>query len=186
MLSVLKHLNYKAWFAVAEFVDNSIQSHLANLNALRAHEGPEFKLRIRVRLDPEISRIEITDNAAGITIGDFARAFRPAEIPLDRTGLSEFGMGMKAAACWFSDLWCVRTKALGESVERTVRFDIGAIVSNRTETLGVEERPAAPGEHYTIITLERLGAKFPQARTQKKLKDHLSSIYRVFMRRGDI
>lgn len=95
-------------------------------------------------------------------------------------------MGMKAAACWFSDLWCVRTKALGESVERTVRFDIGAIVSNRTETLGVEERPAAPGEHYTIITLERLGAKFPQARTQKKLKDHLSSIYRVFMRRGDI
>ena len=36
MLSVLKHLNYKAWFAVAEFVDNSIQSHLANLDALRA------------------------------------------------------------------------------------------------------------------------------------------------------
>jgi hypothetical protein len=186
MLSVLKHLNYKAWFAVAEFVDNSIQSHLANLDDLRAREGADFKLRIRVRLDPELSMIEITDNAAGIALADFARAFRPAEIPLDRTGLSEFGMGMKAAACWFSDLWCVRTKALGESVERTVRFDIGAIVSNRTETLGVEERPADPMEHYTIITLERLGAKFPQARTQKKLRDHLSSIYRMFLRRGDI
>jgi hypothetical protein len=186
MLSVLKHLNYKAWFAVAEFVDNSIQSHLANLDVLRAQEGPAFKLRIRVRLDPELSRIEITDNAAGIAGGDFARAFRPAEIPLDTTGLSEFGMGMKAAACWFSDLWCVRTKALGEMVERTVRFDIAAIVSNRTETLSVEERPAVPEEHYTIITLARLGAKFPQARTQKKLRDHLSSIYRVFLRRGDI
>lgn len=186
MLSVLKHLNYKAWFAVAEFVDNSVQSHLANLDALRAQEGPDFKLRIRIGLDPELSRIEISDNAAGIALSDFARAFRPAEIPLDRTGLSEFGMGMKAAACWFSDLWSVRTKALGESVERTVHFDIGAIVSNRTETLSVEERPALPREHYTIITLERLGAKFPQARTQKKLKEHLSSIYRMFMRRGDI
>ncbi len=186
MLSVLKHLNYKAWFAVAELVDNSIQSYLANLDAFRAVEGPDFKLRVRIRLDPELSMIEITDNAAGIALADFARAFRPAEIPLDRTGLSEFGMGMKAAACWFSDQWCVRTKALGESVERTVRFDISAILSNRTETLGVDERPADPTEHYTIITLERLGAKFPQARTQKKLKDHLSSIYRVFLRRGDI
>lgn len=186
MLSVLKHLNYKAWFAVAEFVDNSIQSYLANLDSLLAREGSDFKLRIRIRLDPELSRIEITDNAVGISLTDFARAFRPAEIPLDRTGLSEFGMGMKAAACWFSDLWCVRTKALGESVERTVRFDIGAIVSNRTETLNVEEVPAAPSEHYTIITLEKLGPKFPQARTQKKLKDHLCSIYRVFLRRGDI
>lgn len=186
MLSVLKHLNYKAWFAVAELVDNSIQSYLANLEAIKALEGPNFKLCIRIRLDPELSMIEITDNAAGISLADFARAFRPAEIPLDRTGLSEFGMGMKAAACWFSDLWCVRTKALGESVERTVRFDISAILSNRTEILEVDERPADPEEHYTIITLERLGAKFPQARTQKKLKDHLSSIYRVFLRRGDI
>lgn len=186
MLSVLKHLNYKSWFAVAEFVDNSIQSYLANLDALRAQKGPDFKLRIHIRLDPEHSRIEISDNAAGISLKDFARAFRPAEIPLDRTGLSEFGMGMKAAACWFSDLWCVRTKALGEPVERTVRFDIDAIVSNKTETLNVEEIPAKQGEHYTVITLEKLGAKFPQARTQKKLKDHLSSIYRIFLRRGDI
>lgn len=186
MLSVLKHLNYKAWFALAEFVDNSVQSYLANADVLRAAEGPDFKLRVRVGLNPEHSRLEISDNAAGIALSDFARAFRPAEIPPDCTGLSEFGMGMKAAACWFSDLWTVRTKALGDPVERTVRFDIEAIVSNRTETLVVEERPASPGEHYTIITLERLGAKFPQARTQKKLRDHLSSIYRVFQRRGDL
>ena len=186
MLSVLKHLNYKAWFALAEFVDNSVQSYQANGDALRAAEGPDCKLRVRIGLDPEHSRLEISDNAAGIALTDFARAFRPAEIPPDRTGLSEFGMGMKAAACWFSDLWSVRTKALGDPIERTVRFDIEAIVNNRTEMLEVEERPAPANEHYTIITLERLGAKFPQARTQKKLRDHLASIYRVFQRRGDI
>jgi hypothetical protein len=186
MLSVLKHLNYKAWFAVAEFVDNSIQSYLANRDAIRALEGSEFKLRIRIRLDPEGSRIEVSDNAAGISLVDFARAFRPAEIPLDRSGLSEFGMGMKAAACWFTDTWHVRTKALGEHVARGVCFDIDSIVSNKTENLLIEEVPADASDHYTIITLENLGAKFPQARTQKKLKDHLTSIYRMFLRRDDI
>ncbi|MDD5036814.1 MAG: ATP-binding protein [Methylococcaceae bacterium] len=143
-------------------------------------------MKIRIRLDPEGSRIEVSDNAAGISPEDFARAFRPAEIPLDRTGLSEFGMGMKAAACWFTDIWQVHTKALGEPVARVVRFDIDLIVTNKTENLVVEEIPADPSEHYTVITLEKLGKKFPQARTQKKLKDHLTSIYRIFLRSDDI
>lgn len=186
MLSVLKHLNYKAWFAVAEFIDNSIQSYIANEEMLRAVEGHDFKLRIHIGLDAAAGRIEVSDNAAGIALTDFPRAFRPAEIPPDRSGLSEFGMGMKAAACWFTDLWQVRTKALGEPVERIVRFDIGNIVSHKTETLFVEEVPADPAAHYTIITLEQLGARFPPARTQKKLKDHLTSIYRMFLRRNDI
>ncbi len=30
ILSVLKHLNYRPWFAIAEFVDNAIQNFLAN------------------------------------------------------------------------------------------------------------------------------------------------------------
>ncbi len=186
MLSVLKHLNYKAWFAVAEFIDNSIQSYLANEEALRSVGGADFKLQVHIGLDVSAGRIEVSDNAAGIALRDFPRAFRPAEIPQDRSGLSEFGMGMKAAACWFTDLWQVRTKALGESVERIVRFDIGNIVSHKTETLLVEEVPANPSEHYTIITLEQLGTRFPPARTQKKLKDHLTSIYRMFLRRNDI
>ena len=55
---------------------------------------------------------------------EFPRAFRPAELPPDRSGLCEFGMGMKSAACWFARQWEVRTSALGEPVERTVSFDI--------------------------------------------------------------
>ena len=35
--------------------------------------------------------------------------------------VSEFGMGMKTAACWFTNTWNVRSKALGEPVERLIR-----------------------------------------------------------------
>ena len=66
---------------------------------------------------------QIRDNAAGISRSAYSRAFRPAALPPDRSGLAEFGMGMKSAACWFAPRWTVRTAALGEGVARTIRLD---------------------------------------------------------------
>ena len=43
MLSVLQHLNYKAWFAMAEFIDNAIQSFEANRESLEAIHGCDFQ-----------------------------------------------------------------------------------------------------------------------------------------------
>lgn len=186
ILSVLSHLNYKAWYAVAEFVDNSIQSYLSNRDELRTLHGDGYKLKIRVWLDQHNKLIEVTDNAAGIKGADYPRAFRPAEIPTDRTGLSEFGMGMKTAACWFTHTWNVRSKALGEPVERLVRFDLDEIISGRLEHLPVLETPADENQHFTVLRLENLGKKFPVKRTQKKLRDHLASIYRIYLRGGEI
>ena len=186
ILSVLSHLNYKAWFAVAEFVDNSIQSYNANKVKLRELYGDGFRLRVRIRLDAQTSVIEITDNAAGIRGDDFSRAFRAAEIPPDRSGLSEFGMGMKTAACWFTNTWSVRTKALDETVERTIHFSLAEIVNAKLDALPVTSEPAPAKQHYTVIRLENLGKKFPVARTQKKLRDHLTSIYRCYLRSGEL
>lgn len=186
ILSVLSHLNYKAWYAVAEFLDNSIQSYLTNKAALEALHGSDFKLELKVWLDQHNHLIEIRDNAAGISGDDFPRAFKPAEVPLDRTGLSEFGMGMKTAACWFTPTWNVRTKSLGEAVERTVCFDLAKIVGNKLEHLPVLETQAPVSDHYTVVRLENMGKKFPVKRTQKKLRDHLTSIYRVQLRSGTI
>ena len=120
-------------------------------------------------------------NAAGIKEAEFARAFRPAEIPADTSGLCEFGMGMKSAACWFAQRWSVRTSALGEAVERTIAFDINRIVEDRTEELEISTRSADPNAHYTEIVLSDL-CHPPQRRTIGKIKDHVGSIYRVFLR----
>jgi hypothetical protein len=111
MLSVLRHMNYKPWFAMAEFVDNSVQSYVQNQDKLEALHGKDFLLKVEIEIErSDETRIIIRDNAAGIASVDFARAFRPAALPTVRTGLSEFGMGMKSAACWFAPRWRARTR----------------------------------------------------------------------------
>lgn len=184
MLSVLRHLNYKPWFAIAEFIDNAVQSYISNRDALIARHGSDYKLKVEVRVETAgQGLITITDNAAGISTAEFPRAFRTAQAPTDRSGLSEFGMGMKSAACWFAQSWSVRTKALGETVERTIAFDIRHIVDNRIESLKTTVRNEQSSSSYTVLTLRGLH-HLPQGRTIGKIKAHLASIYRIFLRDG--
>jgi hypothetical protein len=185
ILTVLPHLNYKPWFALAEFVDNSLQSYLTSRAALEQTEGKTFVLQVDINLDPNRGAISIRDNAAGIAGSEFPRAFRPAEIPPDATGLSEFGMGMKSAACWFAPRWSVRTKALGETEERTVSFDIAKIVKDSLEELKVVNKELPRNRHFTEILLQDVRT-YPQKRTLGKMKDHLASIYRCFTREGTL
>ena len=185
ILSVLPHLNYKPWYALAEFVDNALQSYLTHKAELRRVEGAKFVLSVDIDIDQSAQRILIRDNAGGIELANFARAFRPAEAPLDASGLSEFGMGMKSAAAWFAPRWTVRTKAINESVERTVSFDIATIVRDTIEELDVVTRRAPTDRHYTEIVLEGV-RRMPQTRTLGKITDHLSGIYRCFIRSGEL
>ena len=186
ILSVLRHLNYKPWFALAEFVDNSVQSYLQNRLRLEELHGKDFRLKVEIEIErSDETRIKIRDNAAGIATADYARAFRPAELPNDRTGLAEFGMGMKSAACWFAPRWTVRTTALGEDVQRTISLDIATIVRDAIEELDVVGGifTAAVNAHFTEITLIDPYDKL-QTKTGGKIKDHLASIYRIFLREG--
>lgn len=184
VLSVLKHLNYRAWFALAEFVDNSLQSYLQKRSQLESLHGSDFKLHVSIDIDSsEPARISIRDNAAGISLSEFPRAFRPAAVPPDVSGLSEFGMGMKSAACWFAPRWYVRTSALGEPVVRSVRFDVGKIVGDQIEELEIETDDASVDDHYTEVVLEGLH-QVPIGKTIGKIKEHLTDIFRVFIRDG--
>lgn len=183
MLSVLKYLEYETWFAIAEFIDNSIASYLKHEAAIKSVEGDNFKLEVRIEINEPEKKITIRDNAAGISEADFARAFRAAEIPPDNTGLSEFGMGMKSAACWFADNWCVTSTALGESVERKVTFDMKKIFEDKIEELDVENKNCFKTYHYTTVELFGVN-RMPRRRGVGKVKDHLKSIYREFIRKG--
>jgi len=172
-LSILQAINYRAWYAIAEFVDNSLQSYLQNKANLKRQHGANFKLKIAIYVTK--SKIQIIDNAAGITKKDFSRAFRAAARPENRKGLSEFGMGMKTAAVWFSKNWIVKTKPLGERELKVVKWDIKNIVKDNIEELDVKKSELPINQHYTDITLTDLN-RSPHGQTIKKVKNTLIGI----------
>ena len=150
VLSVLPHLNYRPWYALAEFVDNSLESYLGHRAEVNNTDGNNARLRVEVAIDSsDGGSISVRDNAAGIYESEYQRAFRLAEPPPHLNGLSEFGMGMKSAACWFGKQFTVRSTALGEPVERTVAFDIEEIVTTKSATLpsGLNGSPRYPSLH---------------------------------------
>ena len=186
MLSVLRHLNYRPWFALAEFVDNAVQSYRDHRDTLLNVDGTGYRLVVNIDIFAgDGGSITIRDNAAGIDETNYPRAFRPAAVPVDRRGLSEFGMGMKSAACWFAAQWQVRTAALGEGIERVVQFDIARIVRDDLEELDVTASRVPPKQHYTEIVLRQLH-RTPYGRTLGKIREHLADIYRVLLRAGEL
>jgi len=182
MLALLKNLDYNEWYALGEFVDNAIQSYRQNKKVLKKLD-PLFKLKIKI--DISSSEIHIKDNAAGIGHDRYAAAFETGRPPPDTDGLSEFGIGMKIAACWFADRWKVHTKAIGETAWRLVEFDIMKIRDNNIKTLEVTLSAAKLNAHYTHVTLSKLNHK-PKINTVKKIKEYLGAMYRHLVNSNEI
>lgn len=180
ILGLFGHLNYEPWFALAEYVDNALQSVAESLAGLQRID-PEYRLRVDIAYERENGgRIVIDDNAGGISRADFGRAFKAAELPLDRSGLSEFGMGMKSASIWFAKNWRVVTTSIGDPHVYTVEFDMATVLSDKVERLIVRSETALSDDHYTRIELWNLN-QFLNGRTLGKVRDHLREIYRAFL-----
>ena len=185
MLGLFPHMKYEPWYALGELVDNGIQSYLSNRDRLRDAE-PDYRVRIEIEIDrTQGGTIVVRDNAAGIAHSDWRRAFLVAEPPADATGLSQFGVRMKAACCWFAKNWSLRTSHLGEEVIRSVTLDIPEIVATRDETLVVLDEPTSWQTHFTEIRMTQLN-RAPQTKTLAKIKEYLGGIYRQFLRTGDV
>jgi hypothetical protein len=185
VLALFPSMNYKAWYALAELVDNSLDSYLRHRD--RLHETVnDYQLRVVIEVQSQDGgQIRVWDNAAGIEGANFERAFVTAEPPADSAGLSQFGIGMKSASCWFARQWQVRSTALDETVERTVIFDVPRIVTERRETVATTLVDAPPDRHFTEIRLWDLH-KSLHSETVGKMRRHLASMYRHFLRTGEL
>ena len=183
-LSYFAHIPYTPMTAIAEFVDNSLSSYLKNDKELHKIHSHTWKLRIGIYITK--SKIQILDNAAGINRKDCDRAFKAGAAPdkKDR-GLSEFGMGMKTAALWISKAFEVQSTALGEKVERTVKFDLDRALDEGTAIYKPKIQTAGANLHGTTVTLNKLRREHT-AKTKKQVKDYLSSMYRHFIKQNRI
>jgi hypothetical protein len=181
-LGVLSRINYTPYHAMAEFVDNSVQSYVDNKAKLKKLHN-NYKLKIEILVSN--SSIEIKDNAAGIDEKNYERAFQAAMRPKKTSGLSEFGMGMKTAACWFSNLWSVKSKAIGEDFATEAKFDVEKITEELNERLIFKKVKMPKNTHYTVVVLKDLIQKI-NGRAVESVRDHLSSIYRLYLEKGEI
>lgn len=176
----------KPWYALGEFVDNAIQSYENNKSIFeKLYEG-NYTLQIIIRIDKENDIISIKDNAGGIGLDNYGRAFEPANIPTDNTGFNEHGMGMKTASIWLSNVWKVKTKAINENEIRFLEFNLNKVIDEKMENLKVVRTPEDKNKHFTEITLNNLSQNAPSKHQLDKIKRHLTSIYRNYIRSGSL
>ena len=183
-----KRISYEPWTALAEFVDNSTQSYYDNktkLEETKYWKGLVIDMQY-IENSKDGDQLIISDNAYGMEYADFQRAIILDRPPLKTSGRNEFGMGLKAAACWFGDLWSVETTALGSDVKYKAEIDIESLIKYKNEEIDVMEEHANKKEHGTTITIKKLHKKIKGKRIEKKIHELLSSIYRVDLRSGDI
>jgi hypothetical protein len=183
VLGVFKHLNYTIWGALSEYVDNSLQSYLSHKEIFEKKLNQRC-VTISIVCDNAARKITIKDDAAGITLEDFPRAFRPASLPPNTKSLNEFGLGMKTSACWMAPIWSVKTSAFEDPFTRTVIFDVDRIIESKVDMVEVGVKPSDSKEHFTVVELSNPYCMPIAGPTLKKIKDHLQDIYRIFIREG--
>jgi hypothetical protein len=182
-----KRLPYTAWYALAEFVDNSTQSfanHKAELDAAYLEEGDVLEVSIVYDKRDE-GFIRIADTAMGMNLDELETSLHVGRIPDNAGGRSEFGLGMKTAGCWLGNQWSIRTKRLGDEIEYEVHVDVEAVAEGRSELELTTREGRDPRDHYTVIEVTQLNHKF-HTRTLGKVRQYLSSVYREDLRAGSL
>jgi hypothetical protein len=178
-----KRLAYEAWWAIAEFVDNSTQSYFSNRDDLdsemqRRGEG----LEVFLAYDRDQRELRVSDNAMGMSLADLTRAVMIGSPPSDASGRHEFGMGLKTAACWLGDHWTLRTTCLGDPNEYSIEFDVERVASGDTD-LRLKSTKVDSISHYTILTISKMHQQLG-GRLLGRLRENLRSIYRFDTRSG--
>ncbi|AEI13357.1 ATP-binding protein [Cellulomonas gilvus] len=176
-----RRLSYRPWFAIAEFVDNATQNFAAHRAAIDEAAGQPTVLCVDLFYDRDAGTLDVVDNAMGMNLDEFSRALQLAKPPADTSGRSEFGMGLKTAACWLGPRWRVISKRLGETVEYSAVVDVAQLKADKPTSLAIRTVDGRdPAQHYTRVQVEGL-LEYDRVfvgRTLGKIKREIASIYR--------
>lgn len=180
MYHLLRSQGYDPAYAAAEFIDNALHAYMAQRPAADLNSPLEVNIRFYsvAHSDPEKrNSLVIDDNGPGIKKTQLADAMKPAK-PSKVKGLSEFGIGMKAAAVWFCDKWILKTKPKGGLSRYELTFDLPKLLESGTSAVEVKEKKSSDSSG-TVITLSQLRRSIDRARFVQ-ICDDLREIYQRF------
>lgn len=178
-LKMFRSLSFTPWYAIGEFVDNSISSYLRNRKLLEERTRG-YQLVIQVYIDERSGSLVIEDNAAGIDQDEIPRALRTGNPPEDRDFLNLHGVGMKAAAFWWGECLKIETWPVGAATGWSLTIDLRDYDGGDNHPVHVRALPprSMPG---TRITIGQLWQDLPQsAKTRRAIGNYLPAIYRRF------
>ena len=180
-LKIFRNLSFTPWYAIGEFVDNSITSALKNIKDLTALNGADYELRIDIEFPRNKDSLIIKDNAAGISRADLIeRALKTGVPAIDTSiGLGKHGVGMKAAGLWWGEKIIIETYPINEKNGWLINLDISE--QDNKKKIVVARPITHRGYPGTTITIEKLWQKTPQSRTITAIRSYLPSIYRVYI-----
>ena len=167
---LLQSLPYTIESALAEFVDNSLQSYLDHYRELRPPDSKKDDLKVTITVDSLTNNITIEDDAAGIGRDKFQDAL---SLGIDtsskhaKDSLSVYGVGMKSAAVWLANEWAIETSSLRKKERLTTVFDLDALLRDKREHITVESEPEALEKHFTKISI----LNSPRKENEKYYKD---------------
>lgn len=182
VIGVFSRLNYKPWYAIAEFVDNSTQSFYSHQEEL-AKQGIDG-VDIYIDYDADKDILTIVDTAFGMEFEDFSRAVKIDSPPEDKSGRNEYGMGLKTAASWFGNIWTVRSTRLGSDNEYYTEINIPELRQNNLNSVSIRRTKVDPTLHGTTIIIRDITKKVGSPRTKNKITELLKSMYRRDLNSG--
>ena len=165
LYKILQRQSYGIDTALAEFVDNSIQSFIDKKDAIKVIEKIDPKLKIKIVVDTSKNQIIIEDNAGGINRKDFQRAIKMgtnSSYTQPNKSLSVYGIGMKSAAIWFTNTWKIETSALNSQEKLIANFDLNILLSKNESKIQVNRETEGNKEHYTRITIKNSLREFDE------------------------
>ncbi len=176
VIGVFSRLNYKPWYAIAEFVDNSTQSFFSNEKALADVNFTTMTVNIFYNAKENV--LTIVDDAFGMELDDFTRAVRLDAPPEQQGGRNEFGMGLKTAASWFGNIWSVESTQFGSTNKYYTEVDISKLRAQQLNSVSIERSDSIPETHGTTIIIRDITKKIDSSRTKGKIISLLESMYR--------
>jgi len=173
-LARYKDLDYEVWFALAEFIDNSLHAFLIQEN--------EENSKCQVVISHNEDELNIFDNAGGIPVDQFNRLLSIGQKKdAAEKQLSKFGMGMKTAGIWLADFLLIETKSTESLDCYRISVDIGELRKGNEEYVSILKCvPSSSLNGYTKITLSKLHRNITR-RTLSKTKESIGSIYKRYI-----
>jgi len=178
MYTLLISQAYEPSFALCEFIDNAIHAHLKSASKDPLTVNIDF-FSSSYKDSSLKNRIIITDNGAGINRQLLETALKPASKPKSK-GLSEFGIGMKAASVWFTDEWELHTWPAGEGKEYSCIFSLPTLLSNGSSSLTVFDSENKNEKRGTKITLKNIRRDITEER-YAEIVNNIENIYQRFI-----